>query len=714
LSTVEINPTLSSFAESRGSYESPAAGASNFSRRSAASIDVEGFLVSTMDDRLSAHGIEKEMLSHAPAARVARHIIETVSPSVDCGRFSAKRIVGDDCVVEADIFRDGHEVLRAAIKWRRKQDTIFNQAPMTPVGNDRWRGQFPLRDNTRYVFTIEAWTDRYASWAQDFVKKVQAGREVASDLLEGIRLLQEIGARTTGTMRDTLEKVVVKARECLARRPADAADFLAAPEIEAIAAQYGERFEANSYSPLLEVIADRPRARFGAWYEIFPRSLGAPGQPATLREAEHHLPYIRDLGFDVVYLTPIHPIGHTNRKGPNNRLAADGSSPGSPWAIGGLTGGHTAIEPALGTLADFEHFVGTANRLGLEIALDFAIQASPDHPWVRQHPEWFRHRPDGSIKYAENPPKEYQDIYPINFDTEYQHELIEELRAIVEYWVGHGVKIFRVDNPHTKPMRFWEWLIAAVQDRNPEVIFLSEAFTRPKIMKALAKAGFSQSYTYFTWRNSKSELTEYLTELAHGDASEYFRPNFFTNTPDILTDILQTGGRPAFRMRLVLAATLSPSYGIYSGYELCENAAVPGTEEYLDSEKYQIKARDWDRPGNIKEFVALLNRIRNSNPALQQLTNVEFLPADNDQILFYAKSSADRSNILLIAVNLDPWQWHECTVTVPPSLLGIGGGKNYRVVDLLTGSAYTWGERNYVRLAPQVQPAHILRVESRA
>jgi starch synthase (maltosyl-transferring) len=664
-----------------------------------------------MDDRLSPTATETEVLSRAPATRLTRHIIEAVSPSVDCGRFPAKRIVGDDCVVEADVFRDGHEVIRATVKWRRKGDAIFNQAPMVPVGNDRWRGQFPLRENTRYLFTIEAWTDRYASWIQDFAKKALAGRDVASDLLEGIRLLQELGARTTGIVRKTVAAALARARECMAMRPADAADFLGSGELEAITAEYGERFEANSYSQMLEVIADRPRARFGAWYEIFPRSLGKPGQPATLRAAEHHLPYIRDLGFDVVYLTPIHPIGLTNRKGPNNRLAADGSSPGSPWAIGSPAGGYTAIEPSLGTLADFEHFVATANRLGLEIALDFAIQASPDHPWVRQHPEWFRHRPDGSIKYAENPPKEYQDIYPINFDTEHQLELIEELRDTVMFWVGHGVKIFRVDNPHTKPVRFWEWLIGAVQARNPEVIFLSEAFTRPKMMKMLAKAGFSQSYTYFTWRNSKSELTEYLTELAHGEAVEYFRPNFFANTPDILTDILQTGGRPAFKMRLVLAATLSPSYGIYSGYELCENEAVAGTEEYQDSEKYQIKARDWDRPGNIKEFVALLNRIRHNNPALHQLPNLQFLPADNDQILFYAKATADQSNVLLIAVNLDPAQWHECTVTVPPSLVGIAPGQNYRVVDLLTGSAYTWGERNYVRLDPQFEPAHIMRVE---
>jgi starch synthase (maltosyl-transferring) len=676
----------------------------------ASTTDGSEAAVQSIDERLSAGGSTLE-LSRTKMGRLARHVIEAVSPCVDCGRSPAKRIVGDNCTVEADIFRDGHEVIRAAVKWRCKMDSLFNEASMVPVGNDHWRGEFPLTENTRYVFTIEAWTDRYASWLQDFVKKAGAGRDVAADLLEGIRLLQEVAANVSGPERNRIEAAAAQARACLTTQPAAAADFLGSAEVEAIAARHGERFEADTYAPLLEIIADRPRARFGAWYEIFPRSLGAAGRPATLREAEGHLRYIRDLGFDVVYLTPVHPIGLTNRKGPNNRLAGDGSSPGSPWAIGSVAGGHTAIEPSLGTLADFDHFVAAANRLGLEIALDFAIQASPDHPWVRQHPEWFRHRPDGSIKYAENPPKEYQDIYPINFDTTHQGELIEELRRVIIFWLERGVKIFRVDNPHTKPLDFWEWLIGRIQAEYPEVLFLSEAFTRPKIMKALAKAGFTQSYTYFTWRNTKSELTDYLTELAHSDVAEYLRPNFFVNTPDILTGILQTGGRPAFKMRLVLAATLSPSYGIYSGYELCENRAVAGTEEYQDSEKYQIKARNWDEPGNIKEFTALLNRIRNSNPALHYLSTVQFLPADNDQILFYAKATADRSNVLLIAVNLDPAQWHECTVSVPPALLGIAPGQSYPVTDLLTGATYRWSEHNYVRLDPWLEPAHIMRVE---
>ena len=653
-----------------------------------------------------------ESTARRKAIAIERHVIEDITPLVDCGRYPVKRIVGEQCVVEADIFRDGHDLIRAAIKWRRRQDRRFSEAPMEPLENDRWRGEFPLSENTLYVFTIEAWTDRYASWLADFAKKARARRDVASDLLEGIVLLQTIAARARGADRALLASVVKQARAYAGANAGEALDIVSAPEVVDAAARLGERSEANSAPSLYEVIADRPKARFGAWYEIFPRSQGERGQAATLREAEGRLRYIRDLGFDVVYLTPIHPIGVTNRKGPNNQLSADKSAPGSPWAIGNDSGGHTAIEPSLGTLADFDHFVDAAAKLGMEIALDFAIQCSPDHPWVREHPEWFRRRPDGSIKYAENPPKEYQDIYPINFDTPKRRQLFKELRRVVMFWVDHGVRIFRVDNPHTKPVDFWEWLIGEARSSHPDVLFLAEAFTRPKMMKALAKAGFSQSYTYFTWRNTKSELTEYLTELTQTGMSDYFRPNFFANTPDILTDILQRGGPPAFRMRHALAATLSPSYGIYSGYELCESeAAAPGSEEYLNSEKYEIKARDWDRPGNIKEFVANINRIRRENPALHLFTNLRFLPADDDNILFYSKNTPDNENILLIAVNLDPFRWHECTVTVPADVTGLAPGQTYRVTDLLTGDVYSWGERNYVRLDPGRQPAHILRVE---
>lgn len=643
------------------------------------------------------------------APPIHRHQIEAVTPAVDGGRHPAKRMMGEPCVVEADIFRDGDYVLRAVVKWRRRNETNFAEAPMALFDNDRWRGEFPLEHNDRYLFTIEAWTDRYASWERGFRRKAEAGRDVASDLLEGIALIEAALSRASNKDRATLESTIKSLRALDA--PRDAVAIASRPGVLELMARLGERWGANEYAKPLEIIVDRPRARFGAWYEMFPRSQGAvPGRGATLIEAERRLSEIRDMGFDVVYLTPIHPIGDTLRKGPNNTLVPLDDSPGSPWAIGGAAGGHTAIEPALGTIEDFDHFVRATNRLGMEVALDFALQCSPDHPWVREHPEWFRHRPDGSIKYAENPPKEYQDIYPLDFDGPASRALMEEIRRVIMFWIGHGVRIFRVDNPHTKPIEFWQWLIGDVQAAHPDVIFLSEAFTRPKVMRALAKSGFTQSYTYFTWRNTKSELIEYLTELTQPAVSDYFRTNFFTNTPDILPPILQQGGRPAFKMRLVLAATLSPSYGIYSGYELCENAAVPGTEEYFHSEKYEIRVRDWHSPGNINEFVARVNAIRRQHPCLQQFTNLRFLQTDNDRIIAYVKTNPGGDDIILVAVNLDPWQTQACTALVPPDAVGVAPGEPYEVNDLLTGNAWTWGERNYVRLDPAIEPAHIFMV----
>ncbi len=637
-------------------------------------------------------------------------IIEAVEPAVDGGRYPAKRIAGEPCVVEADIFREGHQIIRAALKYRRKRDESFAESPMQPLDNDRWRGEFVPGENTRYLYTIEAWTDLFASWLGDFRKKVVAGRDVRSDLLEGIALIEKMMRRASSADRDILAR-------CLGQLRASQNGFATAlkiveePRLIEAAARVGERHGMLRYEPYLELIVDRPKARFSAWYEMFPRSQGTdPKKPTTFRQAERRLPGIADMGFDVVYLPPIHPIGVTNRKGPNNSLNGSHDSPGSPWAIGNEAGGHDAVDPGLGTVADFQHFVATAATLGIETAIDFAVQSSPDHPWVREHPEWFSHRPDGSIKYAENPPKEYQDIFPIDFDSANQRGLMNELLRVVRLWIDRGVKIFRVDNPHTKPVAFWEWLIGTVQASNPEVIFLAEAFTRPKMMKVLAKAGFSQSYTFFTWRSTKYELTEYLTEITKTSMREYFRPNFFTNTPDILPPILQQGGQPAFRMRLILAATLSSSYGIYSGYELCENAAVAGTEEYLNSEKYEIKVRDWHQPGNIRELIARVNQIRRENVALQDFLNLRFLETDSDDILCYAKSSPDRGNIIIVAVNLDPFTAHYCTVVVPPEAIGAAPGQRYEVTDLLTGASYTWADRNYVRLDPAIAPAHILRV----
>jgi starch synthase (maltosyl-transferring) len=644
-------------------------------------------------------------------------IIEAISPAVDLGRYPAKAVAGRPCVVEADIFRDGHEVLRAVVRWRRKGERRFSEAPLLPLVNDRWRGEFPVPDNARYEFTLEAWTDVYASWLEDLRKRVTVEESIRSEVIEGYTLLESFVDAAKGAPGKTLRTAIAALQAWADNGKARSAAALAIAEapalLEAVAAVQ-PRFGATAYEPFLELIVDRPRALVGAWYELFPRSQGTvPGRHATFAEAAKRLPDIRDLGFDVVYLPPIHPIGTTFRKGRNNALSAGPDDPGSPWAIGSKDGGHTAVDPRLGTLEDFDRFVAAAAGLGMEVALDFALQVSPDHPWVREHPEWFYHRPDGTIKYAENPPKKYQDVYPMNFDTEDWQTLWNEMLLVLQFWIGHGVKIFRVDNPHTKPLAFWEWLIDSVQKEHPEVIFLSEAFTRPKMMKALAKAGFTQSYTYFTWRNYKAELTEYLTELADPQRAAYFCPNFFTNTPDILHEVLQKGGRPAFKMRLVLAATLSPSYGIYSGYELCENEAVPGTEEYLNSEKYEIKVRDWNAPGNLREYIARVNTIRRENAALQELTNLRFLPADNDQILFYAKSDAARDNVLLIAVNLDPHNAQFCTATVPPEVISDGSISGYEVHDLLTGARYQWGTHNYIRLDPQVEPAHILRVERR-
>ena len=649
--------------------------------------------------------------------RLGHILIEDVQPSVDSGRYPVKRIVGEPCVVEADIFRDGHQILRAAVKYRRKSDESFSESPMALFDNDRWRGEFIPTENIRYLYTIEAWTDLFASWLSDFGKKVRAGRDVQSDLLEGIALLDRFAKRARGKDGQVLARYLQQLSRPNGNGSAfwsTALELLSQPELIEAAERSSERSGLTRYDATLELVADRPKARFSAWYEMFPRSQSPePGRSGTFADAERRLPVIADMGFDVVYLPPIHPIGTTNRKGPNNSLQRAADSPGSPWAIGNEAGGHDAVDPGLGTLQDFEHFVAVASSLGMETALDFAVQCSPDHPWVREHPDWFLHRPDGTVKYAENPPKEYQDIYPIDFDTRDQQGLMDELHRVVTFWIDHGVRIFRVDNPHTKPVAFWEWLINRIQESHPEVLFLAEAFTRPKMMKVLAKAGFTQSYTYFTWRNTRQELTEYLTELSQTPMREYFRPNFFTNTPDILSPILQRGGRPAFKMRLVLAATLSPAYGIYSGYELCENVAIPGTEEYQGSEKYQIRFRDWHQAGNIREFVARVNQIRRENVALHDLLNLRFLTTDSDDIIAYAKSTADRRNTIIVAVNLDPLSAHYCTCIVPPEVAGVSPGQRYRVADLVTGASYVWSERNYVQLDPNIEPAHILRIEER-
>jgi starch synthase (maltosyl-transferring) len=632
-----------------------------------------------------------------------------VQPELECGRFPVKREVGDRFRVTADILREGHEALTAVLRYRTVKDTAWHEVRMRPLGNDRWEAGFPLEENTRYLYTVEAYPDPFRSWADDLEKRLAAGMEVGSELLEGAALLRGSLARVAGADRKRLEALLA----ALEAAPSglERARLLLAPEIAELMETYPDRSAASRYERELEVVVDRPRARYGAWYELFPRSQGrVPGQHGTFRDTLERLPDIASLGFDVLYLPPIHPIGRSYRKGRNNRLAAEPGDPGSPWAIGNAQGGHKTVEPALGSLQDFRGLVQAAAGHGIEIALDYALQCSPDHPYVREHPEWFHRRPDGTIKYAENPPKRYQDIYPLNFYCRDRQALWEELKSILFFWIDQGVRIFRVDNPHTKPIPFWAWLIGEVQAVHPDVIFLSEAFTRPKVMYALAKIGFTQSYTYFTWRNFKDELTAYFTELTQTEVAEFFRGNLFTNTPDILPPILQRGGRPAFRMRLALAATLSSVYGIYSGYELCENAAVPGSEEYLDAEKYEVKVRDWEAPGNIREDIRRLNRIRRENPALQGYRNLRFYPSEDENILFYGKRSADGGNTILVAVNLDPFEAHTSRLLLPLAELGIAEDERFEVEELLTGARHLWrGAGQTVALDPAAQPAAIFR-----
>ena len=595
-------------------------------------------------------------------------MVEGVSPQVDEGRYPAKRTVGEDVVVEADVYADGHDVLAAMLLWRRRGEEEWRETPMEALPNDRWRASFPAADAfATYEFTVEGWVDARATWQHGIDKKIAAGQDVTSERLEEARL------------------------------PADSG-----------------RSAATRYPRVLTVIAERERARFSAWYEMFPRSAGTdPSRSATFAEAAERLPYVAAMGFDVVYLPPVHPIGTSFRKGRNNSLTAAPGDPGSPWAIGSAAGGHTAIEPGLGTLDDFDRFVAAARHHRLEVALDIAFQASPDHPYVKEHPEWFRHRPDGTIKYAENPPKKYQDIYPFDFASDDWPALWRELKGVIEFWIGRGVTIFRVDNPHTKPFAFWEWALADIRAARPDTIFLAEAFTRPKIMRHLAKIGFSQSYSYFTWRNTKAELEEYFTELTQTEVRDYMRPNLFANTPDILHEYLQKGGPRAFEVRLILAATLGANYGIYSGFELHENVPVkPGSEEYLDSEKYQIRPRQFDVPHSMAALIARLNGIRRAHRALQFDHRLAFHETDNPQLICYSKRTPEGADPILVVVNLDPFNMQHGYVKLPLVDWKLPPDSGMRAADLLSDEIYTWrGEWNYVRLDPQINVAHILALQ---
>jgi starch synthase (maltosyl-transferring) len=656
-------------------------------------------------------------LEQQPQRRV---VIENVRPSVDDGRFAIKRTVGERVTVTADVFADGHDVLAAAVLHRPEGSNTWDEVPMTPLGNDLWQAEFVVTALGRHEYTVEGWIDRFASWRLELSKKVGAAQDVSSELLEGAAIVSRAGARAAAGRDTALRGTLAAAAAALADTGRPAGERVAAALADALARAMDavpDRSRATRYDRMLGVIVERERARFSAWYEMFPRSAGTdPARSATFEEAAARLAYVKAMGFDVLYLPPIHPIGRSFRKGRNNSLTAEAGDPGSPWAIGAEEGGHTAVEPGLGTIDDFDRFVEAARKQGLEVALDIAFQASPDHPWVREHPEWFSHRPDGTIKYAENPPKKYQDIYPLNFESDEWRALWLELKQVFEFWIAHGVTIFRVDNPHTKPLPFWAWALREIARVHPETIFLAEAFTRPKIMKHLAKVGFSQSYSYFTWRNTAPELTEYFTELTQTDVREYLRPNLFANTPDILHEYLQRGGRPAFVARLVLAATLGASYGIYSGFELTENQPVrPGSEEYLDSEKYQIRIRDFVQPGNLSELIARVNAIRREHPALQRDWGLRFHPSDNPELLCYSKQSEDARDLVIVVVNLDPFHMQHGFVDLPFAAWSLAPDATLEVADMLSDERYFWrGPRNYVRLDPGVRVAHILLADVEA
>lgn len=658
-----------------------------------------------------------ERLGGASLIHPGRVTIEKVQPELCGGRLPIKRTVGEKVVVTADIFADGHDVLRAMLRYRADRDPSWLDTAMDELGNDVWRGNFPVEAVGKYEYTIEAWTDPFKTWRRDFAKKVEAQQDICVDLLVGTELIAQASMRASG---EDATQLVTHARSLRSAREGNlsaAIQRALAPELAALMEPYSDRRQATRYEKVLHVVVDREKARFSAWYEMFPRSTARePGQHGTLKDCAERVPYVAEMGFDVLYLPPIHPIGRTHRKGKNNSPICSPEDVGSPWAIGAEEGGHKAIHPQLGTLEDFQELMAAAKKQGIEIALDAAFQCTPDHPYVQQHPEWFRRRPDGSVQYAENPPKKYEDIFPLNFETNAWCDLWNELKSIILFWIEQGVRIFRVDNPHTKPFAFWEWLINEIKQDYPEVIFLSEAFTRPKVMHQLARLGFTQSYTYFAWRNTKQELIEYFTELTRTEVREYFRPSLWTNTPDILTEYLQFGGRPAFMTRLALAATLGASYGIYGPpFELCENRALrPGSEEYLDSEKYEIRHWDIRRSDSLKPFITRVNRVRRENPALHSDSSLQFHPVDNDQLIAYTKATEDLSNVILVVVNLDPHHTQSGWVELPLESLGLPAQQPFQVHDLLDDARYLWqGPRNYVQLNPQVVPSHIFRVRRR-
>lgn len=648
-----------------------------------------------------------------------RAVIERVTPVVDGGRFAAKRIVGDRVEVQADCFADGHDVVACTLSWRRAGAAQWKNARMTSRGNDRWQAGFVVDALGRWEYTVSAWVDPFLTWQHDFARRVDAA-DLRVAALSGAALIEEAAQRVPKA--SDAKRLLAWAAEL-----AQAAERGARPDElrrigtdagrSAIADRHPDLRHAHAWPQTLGVTVERERARFSAWYEFFPRSASAdPARHGTFADCEAWLPYVKQMGFDVLYVPPIHPIGRSRRKGRNNTLDAQQDDVGSPWAIGAAEGGHTAIHGELGTLADFRRLVQRAAELEIDVALDLAFQCAPDHPWVAEHPEWFRKRADGSIQYAENPPKKYQDIYPFDFETPQWRELWLALAGVIEHWIAQGVRIFRVDNPHTKAFPFWEWAIARVRASHPDVIFLSEAFTRPRVMHRLAKLGFSQSYTYFTWRNTKDELTEYFTELTAGAGREYFRPNAWPNTPDILPAALQYGGRPMFMARVALAATLAASYGIYGpAFELLEHRALrAGGEEYLDSEKFERRVWDRNQPDSLADFIAVLNRARRDNPALQSDAGLRFLDIDNEQLIAYAKATPDGANVVVCVVNLDPHHAQSGWLTLDMAAFGLEPKQAYQMRDLISNAHFLWhGARNFVALDPERSPVHLMQLRAR-
>jgi starch synthase (maltosyl-transferring) len=645
-----------------------------------------------------------------------RVVIEGVQPEIDGGRFPIKRTVGEGVQVRADIYADGHDVLRAMLLHRRADENGWREQEMRLINNDRWAGEFRAEVLGTYVYTVVGWVDGWGSWAADLRKRVDAGQEVSVDVLVGAELLEAAAGRARGVDAKKLAGAAAKLRDFAAKDREAALRLAGDAELAALVNRNRDRAADSRYEKELGVVVDPEKARFSTWYEMFPRSCTTDAnRHGTFRDCIGRLGYIAGTGFDVLYLPPIHPIGMTERKGKNNSTTPLPGDVGSPWAIGGKEGGHKAIHPQLGTLEDLKELQRAARELGIDIALDIAFQSSPDHPYVKEHREWFRERPDGTVQYAENPPKKYQDIYPFYFENERAPELWEELKSVVVYWAEQGIRIFRVDNPHTKPFAFWEWMIAEVKRDFPDTIFLSEAFTRPKVMYRLAKLGFTQSYTYFAWKNTSWELREYFNEICESGALEYFRPNLWPNTPDILNEYLQKGGRPAFVTRLILAGTLAASYGIYGpAFELCEHQPVrEGSEEYLDSEKYQIRAWDIHNPNSLRDLITHINGIRRSSPALQRNFGLKFHTVDNQQLIAYSRVSEDRADMILAVVNLDPRNTQSGWVSVSLDEFHLGTDESYQVHDLLTDVRYVWhGSRNYVQLNPTILPAHIFRVRA--